>query len=305
MRSHLGETRRPVPVPRLPERPGEIDSPPPARPIVEPQRMPDQGLAERRRNRAQCADIARPGRVHGLAGGDQCLRPQRQFRRRGPGLERRIALTERPPVRPPVRQEAMFHVEHAGIDVPPALARPGLDQLMQARIQDVHRQHAQHFRLTLRRLAIEPAHQTASPELHAQPTLPARAVHRDTEDAQPIPVVPDQSRRLPQPERAAPPEQIDRFEKTRLAGPVRAEQVVPVRIEIHGDLAQTAYPVDPQVLQRHRARGIAACGDYSRIGITTYFIRSEPGATIRQLELESVTCSSTSSPPTAPSASSK
>ena len=75
-----------------------------------------------------------------LAAGSQLLFPGGKIIVARILLQRRIALTERLLVAPPVRQERRFHVEHAPVQKPAPTARAFLEKLVDFRIDDLRRE---------------------------------------------------------------------------------------------------------------------------------------------------------------------
>src|SRR5690606_21481620 len=224
----------------------------------------------------------------------------------------------------------VFHVEHAPVDKPPALARAALDQPVHARVDDIDREAARNVRDGRGRLPVDSEHYARIVELHADPANRSAFPLLDV-DRQGLSTVLDQPSGLPSAERPPPADQKDSLQQARLAGAVRPEEVVALRIQLAVDTAQDPHAVDSDSFQRHaplpaaataaptgsrrirtRMREPASCSagfgralsSYSLIGMTTNLLVSS-SPVIRQLEFASVTPILTRSLSTAASASSR
>jgi hypothetical protein len=156
-----------------------------------------------------------------LRGLDERGGPSLELAARGT-FERRVSLAQDPPIQPPSVEVSVFHVEHTPVEESAALARSALDQLMDAGLDDVHRQNRGKLGCTDRRISIYLLLQPPGIECHADPHGPLRRLDLavDAEAGRPGPYeLPNLSRTKGAPST----EQVDAFEGARFPGAVRPE----------------------------------------------------------------------------------
>ena len=196
----------------------------------------------------------------------------------------------------------MFHVERTPIEKPSPLARPALNELMAARLNHMDRQQRGQLDTVCSALAIDSPLETTVLECDTDAPQPQH--RRDFgEYRQPGRAMADKPAYVARAERSSPAQEMDGLEEARLAGPVRTVDEVTLRAQREIGFRETAERRDSYAAKRQRLASLVL--GYSRIGITTNFVRSPPGSRIKQLEFASVTPTSTCSLSTAANASSK
>src|SRR5690606_6312084 len=135
----------------------------------------------------------------------------------------------------------------------PALARPALDQAMNARIDDVDAEDPRDLRDRPPFQPIDPIGQPLWTYLDANPPrVRPLAIIDDHREARP-PVL-DQPSRLPRPKRAAAADEKTSLQQARLPGAIRPEGVVPFGMQTAVDARQHPETVDSEAFERHQSR---------------------------------------------------
>src|SRR5690606_19073887 len=213
MRTGLRMPEHDVPVQVLAE--GFRQRTAPAAPELHLQPPAEQTLRRFRRGLRQALHIGRPHGGNGLAGFGERPGPRLEPRSGHSRLESGVSLPKDPPIPLPRVQVAMFHVEHTPVDETPALARPALDQAMNARIDDVDAEDPRDLRDRPPFQPIDPIGEPLWTYLDANPPrVRPLAIIDDHREARP-PVL-DQPSRLPRPKRAAAADEKTSLQQARL-----------------------------------------------------------------------------------------
>src|SRR5690606_10620512 len=135
MRPDLRMSERDVPLLAFAQCHGERALP--ARPKLDVQPTPEQPLPDLGRRHRQPLDVARAHRGDRLARLNERAVPRYEPNRTDARFQRGISLPENTSVPLPDLEIRVFHVEHAPVDEPAALARPTFHQAVDARVDHV------------------------------------------------------------------------------------------------------------------------------------------------------------------------